>query len=69
MRCFPDYRKNPIFIANHDPATPLGNFAPLIDGDALTGVVTFAPKGISAKADEWLGLFKAWGHIATFPTL
>jgi len=43
--------------------------APLIDGDALTGGVTFAPKGISAKADEWLGLFKAWGHIATFPTL
>ncbi len=43
--------------------------APLIDGDALTGGVTFAPKGISAKADEWLGLFKAWGHSATFPTL
>jgi HK97 family phage prohead protease len=53
-----NYRKNPIVLADHDPSKPVGNFAPEIR-DAVEGVITFAPKGISAKADEYCGLYKA----------
>ncbi len=53
-----NYRLNPIVLADHNPETPIGNFAPEIK-DALEGVITFAPKGVSAKADEYCGLYKA----------
>ena len=53
-----NYRANPIVLADHNPETPIGNFAPEIK-DALEGVITFAPKGVSAKADEYCGLYKA----------
>jgi hypothetical protein len=54
-----NYRANPIVLADHDPSKPVGNFAPEIIGEAVEGLLTFAPEGISAKADEYCGLYKA----------
>ena len=54
-----NYRKNPIVLADHDPSRPVGNFAPRIEDDCVQGVLTFAPRGVSAKADEYCGLYKA----------
>ena len=53
-----NYRLNPIVLADHDPCQPIGNFAPEIK-DAVEGIITFAPAGISAKADEYCGLYKS----------
>ena len=53
-----NYRLNPIVLADHDPGQPIGNFAPEIK-DAVEGIITFAPAGISAKADEYCGLYKS----------
>ena len=54
-----NYRANPIVLADHNRSAPIGNFVPEIKGSALEGVITFAPAGISAKADEYCGLYKA----------
>lgn len=53
-----NYASNPIVLADHDPTKPIGNFAAEIT-ECVEGVVTFAPQGISAKADEYCGLAKA----------
>ena len=53
------YRKNPIVLADHDPSTPVGTARPVVVGDRLEATITFAPAGISAKADEYCGLYKA----------
>ncbi|MGH6836817.1 MAG: HK97 family phage prohead protease [Methylocella sp.] len=53
-----NYRKNPIVLADHDPAKAIGNFAPEIAGDAVQGIITFANQGISSKADEYCALYK-----------
>ena len=53
------YRANPIVLAQHNPEQPIGNFAPEVKGEALEGVITFAPAGVSAKADEYCGLYKS----------
>jgi HK97 family phage prohead protease len=54
-----NYKANPIVLADHDPTKPIGNFAPEIKGDSVEGVITFAPAGISPKADEYCGLYKS----------
>jgi HK97 family phage prohead protease len=54
-----NYRTNNIVLANHDQNHPIGNFEPSIKGDAVEGVITFAPAGVSAKADEYCGLYKS----------
>jgi len=53
-----NYSANPIVLANHDISCPVGNFAPEIK-DRVEGVISFAPAGISAKADEYCALYKA----------
>jgi HK97 family phage prohead protease len=53
------YRLNPIVLADHNPSAPIGNFAPEVKDGAVQGVITFAPAGISPKADEYCGLYKA----------
>jgi HK97 family phage prohead protease len=53
------YRQNPIVLADHNTTSPIGNFAPKVSGSALVGVITFAPKNASAKADEYCALYKA----------
>jgi len=54
-----NYLNNNIVLADHDRKEPIGNFAPEIVGESVAGVMTFAPKGISAKADQYCGLYKA----------
>ncbi|MDR3495303.1 MAG: hypothetical protein P4L82_11950 [Ancalomicrobiaceae bacterium] len=54
-----NYVRNPVVLADHDRTKAIGTFAPEICGDAVKGVITFAPAGISPKADEYCGLYKA----------
>jgi hypothetical protein len=53
-----NYLRNPVVLEGHDPSKVIGNFAPQIR-DSLQGIITFAPQGISALADEICGLYKA----------
>lgn len=54
-----DYRKNNIVLADHDPTKPIGNAEVEIKADRVESLITFAPAGISPKADEYCGLAKA----------
>jgi HK97 family phage prohead protease len=54
-----NYLRNPIVLADHDPGQPIGNFVPSIASDQLAGIVTFAPEGLSKKADEYCAFYKA----------
>ncbi|MEJ0093393.1 MAG: hypothetical protein WDN46_08140 [Methylocella sp.] len=54
-----NYLSNNIVLADHNPQCPVGNFAPEIKDDRVEGVITFAPAGASAKADEYCALYKA----------
>jgi HK97 family phage prohead protease len=54
-----NYRANNIVLLQHDPKQPIGNFEPEIKNDRVEGVLTFAPAGVSAKADEYCALYKA----------
>lgn len=56
---FDNYKVNNIVLSGHDPHKPIGNFEPEIKGDAVVGVITFAPSGISPLADEMCGLYKS----------
>ncbi len=53
------YRKNPIVLADHDRTSPIGTAEIEIKGGRVEALVTFAPEGISTKADEYCGLAKA----------
>lgn len=54
-----NYRTNPIVLWQHNPDTPVGRAADLvIEGDRIRARITFAPNGISPKADEVRGLVK-----------
>ena len=55
-----NYRANPIVLWQHNPDVPVGRAADLaIEGDRIRARVTFAPSGISPKADEVRGLVKS----------
>jgi HK97 family phage prohead protease len=55
-----NYRANPIVLWQHNPDVPVGR-APnvTVEGDKIRARITFAPTGISAKADEVRGLVKS----------
>jgi len=53
------YRANPIVLADHDRAAPIGTAEIEIKSDRVEAVVTFAPAGASSKADEYCALAKA----------
>ncbi len=54
-----NYRANPIVLWQHNPDVPVGRAADLtVEGDKIRARVTFAPFGISPKADEVRGLVK-----------
>lgn len=53
------YRANPIVLADHDRTAPIGTADIEIKSDRVEAVVTFAPAGASAKADEYCALAKA----------
>lgn len=54
-----EYLQNPIVLASHDPKMPIGTAEPEVFSDRVEALITFAPAGISAKADEYCGLAKA----------
>src|SRR5258708_7871723 len=54
-----NYRRNPIVLADHNTKAPIGSAEVFILADRVEEIITFAPKGISAKADEYCGLAKA----------
>jgi HK97 family phage prohead protease len=53
------YLKNPIVLASHDTAHPVGTARPKIVGNRLEATIVFAPAGVSSLADTWCGLTKA----------
>lgn len=54
-----NYQANPIVLWQHNPDVPVGRAADLaIDNDKIRARITFAPNGISPKADEVRGLVK-----------
>jgi HK97 family phage prohead protease len=56
-----NYSRNPIALWQHNPEQPIGavHSAGLTPDGNLAGIVTFAPAGISLKADEIAALAKA----------
>lgn len=54
-----NYKSNPIVLADHNPKTPIGTAAIEVKDSRVEAVVTFAPAGISQKADEYCGLAKS----------
>ena len=54
-----NYRANPVVLWQHNPDQPVGRATELVvEGDRIRARITFAPAGISAKADEIRGLVK-----------
>jgi HK97 family phage prohead protease len=54
-----NYRVNPIVLWQHNPDVPVGRATDLVvEGDKIRARITFAPVGISQKADEVRGLVK-----------
>lgn len=54
-----NYKNNPIVLWQHNPDVPVGRAADLaVEGDKIRARITFAPTGISPKADEVRGLVK-----------
>ena len=54
-----NYRANPVVLWQHNPDQPVGRATDVVvDGDRIRARITFAPDGISAKADEVRGLVK-----------
>jgi HK97 family phage prohead protease len=55
-----NYRANPVVLWQHNPDQPVGRAADLVvEGDRIRARITFAPAGVSAKADEVRGLVKS----------
>ena len=54
-----NYRANPVVLWQHNPDQPVGRATDVVvEGDRIRARITFAPAGISAKADEIRGLVK-----------
>lgn len=53
------YRDNPVVLANHDRAFPIGTAQVEIKNGRVEATIDFAPAGASAKADEYCALAKA----------
>jgi HK97 family phage prohead protease len=53
------YQRNNILLADHSPTSPIGTANIELRNNRLEALLNFAPAGISQKADEYLGLFKA----------
>lgn len=53
------FAKNPIVLANHDSAKPIGTAEISIKESRVEALITFAPPKISSIADEFCGLMKA----------
>jgi hypothetical protein len=59
-KCILDnYRRNPIVLANHDPAHPTGTTTAAIKNNRVEALIDFAPAGASQVADTYCALTKA----------
>jgi HK97 family phage prohead protease len=54
-----NFRRNPIVLFMHNQAAPVGTADVLLTGNRMETTITFAPAGVSARADEVCGLAKA----------
>lgn len=55
-----NYRANPVVLWQHDAMMPVARSSDIrVAGNSITAKVTFAPQGVSAKADEVRGLVKS----------
>ncbi len=53
------FMQNPVVLAGHDPACPIGTASNIRrDGTRTIADLTFAPPGVSPKADEYWGLIQ-----------
>lgn len=52
------YKSNPIVLADHNREAPIGTALIDVKSDRVEAVITFAPAGASAKADEYCALAK-----------
>lgn len=53
------YKNNPIVLADHNREAPIGTAEIEVKSDRVEAIITFAPAGASAKADEYCALAKA----------
>jgi HK97 family phage prohead protease len=54
------YRANPVVLFQHDANVPVARASDIrVTGDTIVATITFAPLGVSAKADEIRGLVKS----------
>jgi HK97 family phage prohead protease len=53
------FRGNPIVLAQHNPDHPVGTAQIKARNGRIEALIDFAPKGITAKADEYCALYKA----------
>ena len=54
-----NYQNNPIVLADHNTKSAIATAVVEIKPERVEAVISFAPKGISAKSDEYCGLYKA----------
>lgn len=55
-----NYRANPVVLFQHDANIPVARASDIrVSGNDITAKITFAPRGVSAKADEVRGLVKS----------
>jgi HK97 family phage prohead protease len=60
-----NYKLNPIVLAAHNPAHPIGTANVAVRNNRLEALVDFAPAGASPIADQWCNLAKA-GIVRAF---
>jgi hypothetical protein len=54
-----NYRRNPLVLANHDPAYPIGTATAAIKNNRVEALIDFAPAGASQVADTYRALTRA----------
>jgi HK97 family phage prohead protease len=54
-----NYRNNPVVLADHDSTFPIGTAEVLVTDARVEALITFAPVGAAAKADEYCALAKS----------
>lgn len=55
-----NYRANPVVLFQHDANIPVARASDIrVSGNDITAKITFAPRGVSLKADEVRGLVKS----------
>jgi HK97 family phage prohead protease len=61
---FGNYQRNPIVLRQHDPSKPVGTAVVEVKSGRVEALITFAPVGASAVADETCALCKS-GVLST----